>query len=168
MVFAQRIDGDGNLLWNPGGILAASGLRYTGAPIPSVSDGTGGLITAWGQSGGGDFNLYAQRVDPVSPTASIEARTAASGFAILIAPNPSRGATAFFARSTQTTVARVAILDLQGRVVRDLGAFTLGPVDRMIHWDGLDRVSRPVESGVYFARFESREEKRILRVAIVR
>jgi len=63
-IYAQRIDGDGTLLWGAEGIAvcAANGQQYSSA---LVTDGTGGAIFAWADERGGlgTADLYAQRID---------------------------------------------------------------------------------------------------------
>jgi hypothetical protein len=59
--FAQRVDGDGNILWDPGGISLGSGNLF----FRFSSDGAGGIIFAWSTyvapKTPGD--IYAQRLD---------------------------------------------------------------------------------------------------------
>jgi hypothetical protein len=169
-LMAQRIDCNGNQLWNAGGILVtAVSHRYSGTASPAVSDGTGDLITAWGQAGASDFDLFAQRVGTGAPILSTPVKPTPARLAVSVAPNPSRGgATVLFAASAEATKARASILDLHGRLVRDLGVFPLSPGNQAIQWDGLDRSSRPVGPGVYFARLASREGERVVRFAVVR
>jgi hypothetical protein len=61
-IFAQRIDGDGNLAWGSGGIdlCAAAGDQYN-AEI--TADGAGGAYVAWWDYLDNIGNIYAQRVD---------------------------------------------------------------------------------------------------------
>jgi hypothetical protein len=62
-IYAQRIDGAGNVQWTVDGIPIATGF---GNQIYSsiVSDGAGGAIIAWSHSSGvGGYDIYAQRVD---------------------------------------------------------------------------------------------------------
>ena len=62
-IYAQRLDGSGNLLWAPprGAALCTAPLDQH-IPIP-IPDGAGGAIIAWedGRSGS-DWNIYAQRI----------------------------------------------------------------------------------------------------------
>jgi hypothetical protein len=60
-IFAQRIDGSGNILWPEGGILACLSGETEMAP-QIVSDGAGGAIIAWLHSTGSSYDIGAQRV----------------------------------------------------------------------------------------------------------
>jgi len=68
IVYAQRVDSEGNALWQTGGVQACTG-PAEGAQV--VSDGTGGAIIAYmwdipcddGRIGYCDSDIYAQRVD---------------------------------------------------------------------------------------------------------
>jgi subtilisin-like proprotein convertase family protein len=63
-LYAQRIDADGNLLWNPNGVAVAVS-SATDSFHETISDGNGGAIVTWTRvpSGGGDANIYAQKID---------------------------------------------------------------------------------------------------------
>ena len=58
-VFAQRIDADGRILWDPGGVALASSAEWQVDPV-GTSDGHGGLIAVWLDGRGAN---YAQRID---------------------------------------------------------------------------------------------------------
>ena len=60
-IFAQRIDGDGNLLWGDSGLAVCTVPSEQSAPA-IVSDGAGGAIIAWTDYRG-DGDIYAQRID---------------------------------------------------------------------------------------------------------
>ena len=170
-VVAQRIDNNGTPLWDPAGKLVATGTLgwgWWGPPMPDVETGGGGLITAWAQVVPDGYDLYAQRVTSTGHTVSVGANPASQDLALAIVPNPSRGATVVAASSDRSRTARVVIFDLQGRIVRDLGRVSLERGQRTIQWDGRDAGSRPVRSGVFFARLESENESRTTRFAIVR
>lgn len=64
-VFAQAVDGSGNTLWVADGIALAVANAWQGQ-VQAVEDPTGGAIVVWTdfRSGGGDGDLYAQRVGP--------------------------------------------------------------------------------------------------------
>jgi hypothetical protein len=61
-IFAQRLDEDGNILWNPDGvpICTVSGAQ---ADPTIVQDGEGGVIIAWRDQRDQYFKIYVQRVD---------------------------------------------------------------------------------------------------------
>lgn len=63
-LYAQRIDSDGNLLWNPNGVAVAVS-SATDSFHKIIPDGNGGAIVTWTRvpSGGGEANIYAQRFD---------------------------------------------------------------------------------------------------------
>ena len=63
-LYAQRINADGNLLWNPNGVAVAVS-SATDSFHEIVPDGYGGAIVTWTRvlSGGGEANIYAQRFD---------------------------------------------------------------------------------------------------------
>lgn len=59
-LYAQRVDASGTALWTPNGVAVctAPGLQ----DLPRViADGAGGLIVAWEDLRGADFDIYAQR-----------------------------------------------------------------------------------------------------------
>jgi hypothetical protein len=61
-IYAQRVNSVGELLWSEQGTLVISspGRKETEA---ASSDESGGIIIAWTDTTGGDYNVYAQRVD---------------------------------------------------------------------------------------------------------
>jgi len=63
-VSAQRIDRFANIMWTAGDAVLSSRSGGQGG-LSSISDGSGGAIVAWSDSrnGGGDWDIYAQRVD---------------------------------------------------------------------------------------------------------
>jgi len=73
-IYAQRVDGNGNALWNPGGInvCAATGDQDLGVGNnrnirPIISDGSGGAIIIWTDPRSGSGNdVYAQWVGSTS------------------------------------------------------------------------------------------------------
>ena len=62
-VYAQRVDSTGAPIWTPGGVR----LRSTAAEQRSpqiVADGLGGAVAVWEDSLGGNWDIYAQRINP--------------------------------------------------------------------------------------------------------
>jgi flagellar hook assembly protein FlgD len=63
---------------------------------------------------------------------------------------------------------RVAIYDMQGRVVRSLADGPLGAGAHSLTWDGLDATARPVPGGMYFARVETNAGAQTRKIAMLR
>ena len=61
-VFAQRLDKDGNILWNPDGVSICT-LPGAQADPTIIQDGEGGVIIAWRDQRAQYFKIYAQRLD---------------------------------------------------------------------------------------------------------
>jgi hypothetical protein len=62
MVYAQRIDYEGNMLWQENGInICPAALNVFS--VSAISDGAGGLIAVWDEYRNGYRDIYAQRVD---------------------------------------------------------------------------------------------------------
>ncbi|KPK36911.1 MAG: hypothetical protein AMK70_00530 [Nitrospira bacterium SG8_35_1] len=63
--YIQRFDANGNRLWGVTGIPVAVEIEDQFNPHV-ISDGAGGAIIAWtdGRAGNGDYDIYAQRLDP--------------------------------------------------------------------------------------------------------
>lgn len=67
-VFAQKIDYNGNLLWNPEGVIVDTFVSLNGSMVNETTlraahDGDGGAIIAWEDNRNGDnADIYAQRV----------------------------------------------------------------------------------------------------------
>lgn len=62
-IFAQRVDRDGNILWQPDGV-PISIAPGTQMDPQVIADGSGGAVIAWRDKRSGDFDIYAQRIDP--------------------------------------------------------------------------------------------------------
>ncbi|MCB2204641.1 choice-of-anchor D domain-containing protein [bacterium] len=60
-IYAQRLDADGNILWNSDALLSGS-LRFSNAPC-IASDGNGGAYVAWAYFPRPEYDVYAQHVD---------------------------------------------------------------------------------------------------------
>jgi hypothetical protein len=61
-IFAQRVDGDGAVLWTANGVALANLLSKDVLDPFVVSDGKGGAIVAW-QDNRSFYDIYAQRID---------------------------------------------------------------------------------------------------------
>jgi hypothetical protein len=85
-IYAQRVNGSGQLLWNPTGVLITNSLYVAtdSGQYRVITDGSGGAIVCWqdGRSfATSERNIYAQRVD-----ADGNVQWTANGVAIVTAP----------------------------------------------------------------------------------
>lgn len=60
-IYAQRISGQGEILWDPGGVALCTEPTNEFYPLV-IGDGTGGAVAAW-EDGRDEAKIYAQRVD---------------------------------------------------------------------------------------------------------
>jgi flagellar hook assembly protein FlgD len=80
-------------------------------------------------------------------------------------PNPSRGRVAFVANGVLTVEAHIEVLDLQGRLLRDLGS-TASSAEPLA-WDGKDERGSRVPPGVYLARVRWQDQVQNLRLVLL-
>lgn len=73
-----------------------------------------------------------------------------SALALRVSPNPSAGESVIELAVPAMRRVRVAILDLSGRLVRELFAAPLPAGEHVLRWDGRDLAGRAVGAGVYF------------------
>ncbi len=83
-------------------------------------------------------------------------------------PNPFNPQTVIAFNLVAPGACRVALHDLQGRLVRTLVAGELGAGRHERTWDGLDDGGRRVASGVYVARLVAGEQADLLKVTLVK
>jgi hypothetical protein len=62
-IFAQRVDANGNVMWDPDGVPVCT-ITGTQANVDAVSDGAGGAIITWDDARGGPRDIYVQRIGP--------------------------------------------------------------------------------------------------------
>ncbi len=62
----------------------------------------------------------------------------------------------------------VGVYDIRGRLVRELVDKNVDPGEHTVVWDGLNESSRPVSSGVYFCRMESRGRSASIKLIVIR
>ncbi len=70
-------------------------------------------------------------------------------------PNPVRGGTTFRFALAAPASTRLVLLDVSGRLVRDLGTRETPAGEGGIAWDGRDASGHEPPPGLYFARFEA-------------
>jgi hypothetical protein len=80
-IYAQRVDASGAVLWEADGIVVCAA-AYDQMNPRLIADGSGGAIIAWEDGRGGNYDIYAHRVD-----ASGVVQWAANGVGICLAAN---------------------------------------------------------------------------------
>jgi hypothetical protein len=83
-------------------------------------------------------------------------------------PNPFSPSTQLSFTLPSAGYARLAIYDIRGREVRVLVDSSLEPGPHGREWDGRDKDSRPVSSGIYFARLVFGGEDRVQKMVLAR
>ncbi len=120
----------------------------------------------WGVIQAAAANGYATGAPAVAAGAA-----ATSGASLAISPNPSASVTTIrWALPAGSDRGRLSIVDVSGRLVRDLGDVG-GPGDAAangsVAWTGRDDAGRRVASGIWFARLETRtgvSSARVIRI----
>ena len=74
-IYAQRIAASGTARWAAGGAAICTAASDQAA-LSAIGDSAGGAIIAWQDSRGGDYDVYAQKVDSSSATLWVENGTA--------------------------------------------------------------------------------------------
>ncbi|MEO7866609.1 MAG: FlgD immunoglobulin-like domain containing protein [Candidatus Eisenbacteria bacterium] len=85
-----------------------------------------------------------------------------------VSPNPARGACSVQFTQRTSGLARVSVLDPQGRTVRRLPEVWSPAGSHTLAWDGRDDAGSPVHPGSYFMRVVSGGETGNVRVTIIR
>lgn len=70
---------------------------------------------------------------------------------VSVFPNPTSRAATILVESEVSDFMKITILDLRGRVVRDLGSANRPTGNFSLLWDGIDDRGRPVPSGIYLS-----------------
>lgn len=70
-------------------------------------------------------------------------------------PNPLTGSTEIAYRVVDASPIRLAIYDVEGRVVRSLTTNAQTPGDHQLVWNGRDQEERPAPPGVYFCKLDT-------------
>jgi hypothetical protein len=94
--------------------------------------------------------------------------SAGGSMQLSLSPNPTSSATTIRFHLPSDLSAKLAVFDLNGRLVRTLaeGALPAGP--QTILWDGLNSWSAPVASRTYFIRLISANETSSQRITLLR
>ena len=151
-IYAVRVDATSAPLWTPNGLPLCT--APSDQEVPAIaSDGAGGAFVAWQDARLGKLNydVYLQRVDPGGATLGVPAGSAESAM-IRAWPNPfsDRVQMPFLLASPASV--EMSVIDVGGRVVRDLGSQWLDRGSHRLQWDGRTRAGSPAVPGLYFLR----------------
>jgi len=83
-------------------------------------------------------------------------------------PNPFVSTTRIEYRVTRAGFARVRVLDVAGRIVRDLGRSPAAPGANRVAWNGTGADGRAVAPGIYFVRLDGPDGSRTRRIVRLR
>jgi hypothetical protein len=116
-----------------------------------------------GAAGNGFFERFLS-----APTVDVEPPAMEGPLALSEAyPNPSRGGVSFALRLDHVTRVRWSVVDVSGRRIAG-GTQSFAAGTTTLVWDLAGNVGRPLEDGIYFARFEVDGQELSRRFAVVR
>jgi flagellar hook capping protein FlgD len=148
-IYAQGLTRAGTIRWSPSGVRIATGAG-TRHLTSSAADGFGGSIFAWEDDRSGTRDVYAFRLSPVGTGVDPSSPAAAPRF-LTPRPNPFNPHTTIDFTLDAPSHFRLAIHDVQGRLVRVLAEGTAPAGSRSVAWDGSRSDGTPCASGAYFA-----------------
>jgi predicted lipoprotein with Yx(FWY)xxD motif len=167
-VFAQHVNANGTLLWAPLGlkISTAASQRNLRTAAP---DGYGGCLFAWEDfRNGPTSDIYAYRVTSIGTGVANHSAPSAPVRLYPARPNPFNPHTVLSFRLDQAGPARLALFDVQGRMVRELVNGPRPAGTQEVTWDGTDARGTPCASGVYFALLQAGGARRQTAVTLLR
>jgi hypothetical protein len=167
-VYAQRVDANGNILWDPNGapLCVSAGMQHR----PGITAVAGnGIIAAWDDERAGALDIYANMVaGNGGPSDAPVVSVAPSTLLTLASGNPTRGAARFELQLPSARSVAMDVRDVAGRRVRSISNAWLGAGTHTLIWDGADESGVKVGSGVYFVRLTAGGESQTSRVVVVR
>ncbi len=119
---------------------------------------------------GAESTMHTRTRDPAVPTTApvaLESRPLRFSLA-QNAPNPFNPRTAFRFSVAEAGAVRLAVYDVDGRMVRILVDKHVAAGTHTVSWDGTDAVGRAVASGVYIYRLQGRDGVQARRLVLVR
>jgi hypothetical protein len=119
--------------------------------------------------GGGEIRGQLANLSALQPAAVADPETAPVVAPLLrVSPNPFGTDTAIRFGLAHESPVVLAVVDVSGRVVRELVAGSLTAGEHTYSWDGRDAAGRPVASGVYLGVLETPAGKQTQRITKVR
>lgn len=164
---------DGGVTWSPNEQASPVWNSTVGWPNQSkigdyyhMISRANGADLAWAATFNGEQDVYYLRIPggttevPPSPSPAIALRGT---------PNPFRSSvTIAYEVPGPGARARLEVLDAAGRRIATLLNGFVPAGARSVRWNGTDDAGRPVESGLYFARFRSEQSERTVKLLLLR
>lgn len=114
------------------------------------------------------FDMTGLEAVVVASTVDVAAASSGPEFAVSVTPNPARAATVFSVQLARASTVRVRVMDLSGRLVREVRRGVLPAGTSRLSWDGLDEGARVVASGLYLVRVEAGERSSTSKFIVAR
>ena len=83
-------------------------------------------------------------------------------------PNPFNSMTTIAFTLAQSSMVRLQVFDVRGRVIRNLVSGVLGPGDHAREWDGRDNHGMRAASGVYFYRLVAGDYNEVRKMVMLK
>lgn len=165
-IYAQAVRQNGTVRWATNGVPIASAAN-TRRLTASAPDGFGGALFAWEDNRLGSYDVFAYRISPVGT--DVEPSTPAARAGLLTPrPNPFNPHTTIEFALDRPSRFRLAIHDVQGRLVRVLAEGEALAGNRSVAWDGSRADGTPCASGAYFAVLTLPTETRSSSLRLIR
>lgn len=150
-IYGQHLDATGAAQWVPDGMALCTAPDAQEYPV-IASDAAGGAFVAWqDHRSGTDYDIYLQRVGPGGSTLSVPGADGPTP-RLEAWPNPfSDRVQLDFALRAPARV-RETVVDVSGRMIRNLGVAGLAAGRQEFRWDGRTDGGRPAKEGIYFLR----------------
>jgi len=170
-IYAQRLDSNGDVMWETDGVAICASDRDDTWPVLTHSVG-GHAIVAWNYySSTTSDDIYAQSTSyilyalevPVLPAAPAQVTSLDQNY-----PNPFNPVTKIAFTLKEAASVRLCIYDIAGRVVRVLEDSVLGAGRHEVVWDGKNSASEKVASGVYFYNLKTPRLNESKKMVIIR
>lgn len=107
--------------------------------------------------------------EPLTPPAGTDETAATTELRLEPSrPNPVAGATTIRLALPAAGPVRLDLVDVSGRVVRQIEDRAMAAGVHTVDWDGADGSGRPVPAGIYWARLQAQGQERTQKITVVR
>ena len=149
-IYAQHVDATGASQWTTDGIALCTAPGDQQNPT-IATDAAGGAFVVWqDHRSGTNDDIYLQRVGPDESRLAVPPIGALSNVSAW--PNPFFGRVRMSFALPAPAMVRMSVVDISGRVVKDLGTSWLPGGAHEMQWDGTTRSGARAEPGLYFLR----------------